>query len=123
VQKRLSSAQYHYPQSTRLFQPELPDEPVFPIQHVDINWDRLIAKRPIVLETVDTMPAYLLKPEILTLLDLEKHPNYRLIMDIVWSTGARISEVLSLKPSSFIDGGYGFGVFLRTLKQRPGRSN
>ncbi|WP_419619374.1 hypothetical protein, partial [Thiolapillus sp.] len=57
-----------------------------------IDWDRLIAKRPTVLATIDDMPAYLLKP-----------------------------EVLALTPSSFVDDGYDFGVILKTLKQRPGR--
>ena len=37
-----------------------------------IDWDRLIAKRPTVLATIDDMPAYLLKPEVLALLDEEK---------------------------------------------------
>lgn len=53
------------------------------------------------------MPAYLLKPEIL---------------DLMWTTGAQISEVLALTPSHFIDDGYDFMVALCTLKQRPERS-
>jgi site-specific recombinase XerD len=39
----------------------------------------------------------------------------------MWTTGARISEVLAITPSHFIDDGYDFMVVLRTLKQRPGR--
>ena len=99
------------------------DEPLssFPIQSVKIDWDRLKAKRATVLETIDEMPTYLIKPEVLDLLDAEKHPMYRLILDLMWTTGARVSEVLALKPSSFIDDGYDFGVILKTLKQRPGR--
>lgn len=93
----------------------------FPIQAVQIDWERLIAKRKLVLDTVDQMPAYLLKPEVLRLLDAEKDPQYRLILDLMWSTGARISEVLALTPTSFVDDGYDFGVILKTLKQRPGR--
>jgi site-specific recombinase XerD len=93
----------------------------YPIQAVHIDWDRLIAKRPLVLDTVDTMPGYLIKPEVLLLLNEEKHPTYRLILDLMWTTGARVSEVLALQPSSFIDDGYGFGVVLKTLKQGPGR--
>jgi hypothetical protein len=34
----------------------------FPITEVTIDWDRLIDKRPLLLETLDTMPKYLLKP-------------------------------------------------------------
>ena len=67
------------------------------------------------------MPAYLIKPEVLFLLDEERDPTYRLIMDLMWSTGARISEILALKPSSFVDDGYDYGVILTSLKQKPGR--
>lgn len=99
------------------------EEPVaeFPIQAMRIDWKRLKAKRPTVLETIDEMPSYLLKPEVLELLDMEKHPTYRLILDLMWTTGARISEVLALTPGSFEDDGYDFGVILKTLKQRAGR--
>jgi len=38
----------------------------------------------------------------------------------MWTTRARVSEVLALKPTSFKDK-YDFGVILDTLKQRPGR--
>jgi len=121
VQKRLPDATFRRRRPTGLFDPA--DEPLarFPIQAVEINWDRLVAKRPTVLQTIDAMPAYLLKPEVLALLEAEKHPTYRLILDLMWTTGARISEVLALTPASFIDDGYDFGVILKTLKQRPGR--
>lgn len=107
--------------SARLFTPPEAPHADFPIQVVHIDWDRLVAKRPLVLETTDDMPGYLIKPEVLLLLDAEKHPTYRLVLDLMWSTGARISEVLALQPTSFVDDGYDFGVVLRTLKQRPGR--
>ncbi|GAB1259163.1 tyrosine-type recombinase/integrase [Aurantivibrio plasticivorans] len=106
---------------TKLFSPVERPAVQFPIQSVHIDWERLVTKRPIVLETVEEMPSYLLKPEVLTLLDAEKHPMYRLILDIMWTTGARVSEVLALTPTSFIDDGYDFGVMLKTLKQRAGR--
>lgn len=117
----LPDAQFPRPRPKRLFHPQ--EEPLnpFPIQSVRIDWDRLKAKRPTVLQTIDAMPMYLLKPEVLALLDEEKHPTYRLILDLMWTTGARISEVLALTPGSFIDDGYDFGVILKTLKQRPGR--
>jgi len=119
----LSDAQLPSPRHrpNRLFHPTQEPVNTFPIQSVRIDWDRLIAKRPTVLQTIDVMPVYLLKPEILTLLDAEKHPTYRLVLDIMWTTGARISEVLALTPSSFVDDGYDFGVILKILKQRPGR--
>lgn len=48
----------------------------FPIQYVVIDWDRLIAKRPLVLATVDTMPSYLLKPEVLVLKERVRRTPY-----------------------------------------------
>ncbi len=121
VQKFPTDNAFPAPRPRGLFHPEEPPVANFPIQSVQIDWDRLIAKRPTVLITIDDMPAYLLKPEVLALLDEEKHPTYRLILDLMWTTGARISEVLALTPSSFVDDGYDFGVILKTLKQRPGR--
>ncbi|MAO39393.1 MAG: integrase [Pseudohongiella sp.] len=107
--------------SKQLFAPSEPPTAEFPIQIVHIDWDRLRAKRPILLETVQQMPAYLIKPEVLFLLEEERDPTYRLIIDLMWSTGARISEVLALKRDSFVDDGYGYGVILTSLKQKPGR--
>jgi len=121
VQNTLSDSTFLRVRPKSLFHPVEPPDIVFPIQSVSIDWDRLIAKRPTVLKTIDTMPVYLIKPEVLQLLDAEKHPTYRLILDVMWTTGARISEVLALTPASFIDDGYDFGVILKTLKQRPGR--
>lgn len=93
----------------------------YPIQKVEIDWDRLIAKRPSLLESLGEMPKYLLKPEVLGLLESESHPMHRLILDLMWTTGARVSEVLAITPASFVDDGYDFGVWLKTLKQRAGR--
>lgn len=109
------------PRPSRVF--VVPDAPAvtYPIQSVQIDWDRLRAKRPLLLATVPAMPRYLIKPEVLALLDAEKHPTYRLILDLMWSTGARVSEVLALTPDSFIDDGYDVSVILKTLKQGPGR--
>lgn len=121
VQMSLSDARFPAPRPKRLFEAVEERAMSFPIQSVDIDWERLKAKRPMVLDTIDAMPVYLIKPEILDLLDAEKHPTYRLILDLMWTTGARISEVLALTPSSFVDDGYDFGVILKTLKQRAGR--
>lgn len=121
VQKRLTDRGFTRPRPSTLFQPVEPPNVTFPIQSIVIDWERLQAKRSLVLDTVEAMPAYLLKPEIIALLDAEKDPTYRLILDLMWSTGARISEVLALTPSHFMDDRYDFGVILKTLKKRPGR--
>jgi len=121
VQNTLIDSGFPNTQPAKLFHPV--EEPLirFPIQSVRIDWDRLIAKRPTVLDTIDAMPVYLLKPEILVLLDAEKHPTRRLVLDLMWTTGARVSEILALTSTSFVDDGYDFGVILKTLKQRAGR--
>ena len=121
VQNILPDGRFHSAHPVRLFQPTEQPAVEYPIQSVQIDWGRLMAKRALVLKTIDAMPPYLLKPEIMMLLDAEKHSTYRLILDLMWTTGARVSEVLALTPSSFIDDGYDFGVILKTLKQRPGR--
>jgi len=124
VQNELSNHIIFRPRSQRLFHVVEPPLARFSPQVIEIDWDRLIAKRPTVIETTDmigTTPMYLLKPKILVLLDAEKYPTFRLILDLMWTTGARISEVLALTSSSFIDDGYDFGVILKSLKQRPGR--
>lgn len=116
-----SRGAFPVPRQKLLFYPNELRLDTLSTKHTQIDWQRLIAKLEMVLDTLDTMPAYLLKPEILGLLEAEKHPTYRLILDLIWSTGARISEVLVLTPSHFVDDGYDFMVMLRTLKQRPGR--
>lgn len=121
VQNDLADPGFPRPRPQRLFYPAEDPVSAFPIQSVTIDWERLARKRPIVLETVEAMPAYLIKPEVLRFLDAEKHPTYRLILDLMWTTGARVSEILALKPTHFLDDGYTFGVILQTLKQRPGR--
>lgn len=109
--------------SNELFQPRANRSVDFPIQSVHINWDRLMAKRGQVLLSSEAMPAYLLKPEILRLLDMESDPTYRLILDLMWSTGARISEILALTPERFAFDRYDHMVILDTLKKqgRPKR--
>ena len=113
--------QTNRPNKQPLFTRHEPAPVDFPIQSVSINWDRLIAKRPVVLNTTEGMLGYLLKPEVIALLAEEKDPRIALIIDLMWGTGARVSEVLALTPTSFIDDGFDFGVTLKTLNKSPGR--
>ena len=100
---------------------QLEPEVTFPVQAHEIDYEKLISRRPIVMEKVEAMPSYLLKPEILKLLNKEKNQTYRLIYDLMWSTGARISEVLALTPASFDKERHGLNVNLHTLRSHPGR--
>ena len=100
---------------------QLEPEVTFPVQAHEIDYEKLISRRPIVLEKVEAMPSYLLKPEILKLLNKEKNQTYRLIYDLMWSTGARISEVLALTPACFSKERYGLNIYLHTLRSHPGR--
>lgn len=79
------------PRQKRLLYPNELRLDTLSTKHTQIDWQRQIAKREIILDTTDTMSAYLLKPEILGLLDAKKHPTYRMILDLMWTTGARIS--------------------------------
>ena len=98
VPERLNDTEYPIPRNADrggLFRcVEAPDIS-FPIQSVRIDWDRLIAKRPLILETVDQMPVYLLKPEVLGLLDAEKDPTYRL-------TGRPSKAALQRSPKRYV---------------------
>lgn len=79
----VSDSGFSRPRAGRLFRPVDPPINDFPIQSVRIDWERLITKRRTVLDTIDAMPVYMVKLEILTLLDAEKHPTFRLILDLM----------------------------------------
>ena len=96
-------------------------EQLFPIQKVIIDWDELIRMRPAVVRSSQTMPYYLLMPEVLALLRADKHPMYRLLIDIMWSTGARVSEVLALTPERILGGNDRFDVLLKAKRTGAGR--
>jgi site-specific recombinase XerD len=106
--------------------------PIHPVElfegRVSINWDYLIERRPLVLEIHEDLPAYLLLPEINQLLDVTTHARTHLLFNILWHTGARISEALALTPESFtLRDEWSSCVVLDTLKQRgrpkKGRKN
>ncbi len=96
-------------------------EQSFPIQKVTIDWEELIRMRPVVIRSSRTMPYYLLMPEVIALLRAEKHPMYRLLLDIMWTTGARVSEVLALTPERIINAENRFGVLLKAKRTKAGR--
>jgi len=42
---------------------------------VEIDWDRLISKRQMLVESLDTVPKYLRKPEVPGLLKASRTPS------------------------------------------------
>jgi len=93
----------------------------FPIKIARINWAYLLFLRPLVLHRYPKMPPYLFKPEVVQLLAAETDPMIRLILDLLWTTGAKISEVLALTPRRVITRHGQFGVILSSHLPRPGR--
>ena len=86
----------------------------------EIDWSVLIARRRLLLETDADVPPYLVLPEVETLLEAALDWRDRLMLDTLWHTGARVSELLALRTDSFHldEPGGGAFVTLATLKQR-----
>ncbi len=92
----------------------LPSEP-----RREIPWRDLIYQRGIALSHFEDLPKYLLKPEVKAIINAETDPTYRLALEILWKTGARISEVLAITPHSFeILARKVLHLKLKTLKSR-----
>ncbi len=119
VHKRYSDKGFFVTCPRRL-QVEIPTV-IFLILSIQIDWGRLVAKRPIAPNTIDNKLRYLLQPKILSLLDAKKHSVYSLISSLKGTAGTRVLEGLTSKPTSFVDDSYDYGVILKTLKLRPGR--
>ena len=85
-----------------------------------INWPLVIKRRPMLLEHTQGMPPYLLLPEVEWILEAAYNDSTNLMIDTLWHTGARISELLALTPKHFIEdeeNGVAWAS-LYTLKQR-----
>lgn len=67
----------------------------------EIDWDMVIDRRPRILEHEPELPQYLVYPEVAWLLQHALHENVHFMIDTLWHTGARVSEMLALTPSSF----------------------
>ena len=91
-----------------------------PAQRWDIDWPAVIARRRLVLDH-EAVPPYLVLPEVERLLTAARHDVDRLLIDTLWHTGARVSELLALTPRHFITPPGVSGealVSLATLKRR-----
>jgi site-specific recombinase XerD len=88
------------------------------MRHIEIDWQWLLSRRPAVLKHSETMPQYLLQPEVAMILAGTHHAQSRLLFATLWITGARISEALALTPASFVLEDAQPYVSLNTLKRR-----
>ena len=98
-------------------------EPVV-IRDIEIDWPRLIARRPATLKHSEDLPKYLLLPEVRALLDCTLDARDHLMINTLWYTGARVSELIALRPCDFhIDAQDPDNSFvsIQSLKKRPGR--
>lgn len=86
---------------------------------LDINWHYLMKTRAEVIQANESMPAYLLMPEITSLIDSELNANRRMAFEIMWMLGCRVSELLLLTPRHFVFNGESSYVNMPTLKRRP----
>ncbi len=103
----------------RITAPASPSEKAH--QSLLIDWDYYLARRRSLLLEDTTLPPYLLKPEITDLLDATKNDIHHFLINTLWHTGGRISEVLSLTPAHFYFDGKHPEIILPTLKQKRGR--
>jgi len=86
-----------------------------------IDWAYFKKRRRGTLEQAKDLPDYLLLPEIEKLLSVTKNDTHHFLINTLFHTGARISEVLLLTRECFHFGEHNAEVFIPTLKQRKGR--
>lgn len=101
----------------------LPPAPA-PSVPIRLDWDAMASLRQRILAHID-MPRYLLMPEVIALIEALDNGHQRMLLTVLWQTGARINEALALRPCDFyLDDPDQPYVLLKTLKQRgkgPGR--
>lgn len=85
---------------------------------VEINWTYLMQTRCEVIQSNDDVPAYLLMPEVIGLIDSELHNTKRLVIEMMFILGCRVSELLLLTPRHFVFDGQNSYVNMPTLKRR-----
>lgn len=72
-----------------------------PLRRMQIDWAQMLRARAEVVRH-SNVPFYLLKPEIDVLLDRAKNANVHLMLNTLWHTGGRISEVLGMTKADFV---------------------
>ncbi|WP_226668973.1 tyrosine-type recombinase/integrase [Microbulbifer aggregans] len=89
------------------------------INRIEVNWNHLVKRREFVLrEMEDKDFNYLVLPEVERLLSVIDDGTTHLAAYTLWVTGARVSELLTLRPMDFsLEQGDSF-VSMPTLKNR-----
>jgi len=86
-----------------------------------IDWPYFMDRRLATMEHVPDLPAYLLLPEVEQLLSVTKNQTQHFLLNTLFHTGARISEVLGLTRGDFRFDGRHPEIAIVTAKQNPGR--
>jgi len=86
-----------------------------------IDWSYFKERRMLTMEHEAELPAYLLLPEVEQLLSVTKNQTQHFLINTIFHTGGRISEILALTKGDFrFDGRYP-EISIKTTKQNPGR--
>ncbi len=89
---------------------------------VVIDWEYWIARRPKVLAMAPDLPKYLVLPEVHQVLHLALDQELHFLINLLWQSGARISEALNVRPEDLeLDTPRNSSVLLTTSKRKPGR--
>ncbi|GAB6264283.1 tyrosine-type recombinase/integrase [Photobacterium sp. R1] len=82
------------------------------------NWQHHMQHREYALQLLDECPRYLLLPEIDALMGQAVSLTDKLLLQLLFATGARINELLAIVPEDVITVGGRMHLKLRTLKQQ-----
>ncbi|WP_045391836.1 tyrosine-type recombinase/integrase [Vibrio rotiferianus] len=97
------------------------------VNELPIDWQYHLDLRKNILAKCDELdwPKYLLAPEIRALCQLPTNIHHRMLLKLLFVTGARIAEALAITPSDIIEHDGYTVIKIRTLKQqnikRPGK--
>ncbi|WP_181919591.1 site-specific integrase [Alkalilimnicola ehrlichii] len=73
-----------------------------PVPALNVDWPYWTALRPRVYAEYPDFPKYLLQPEVHALIAGARHDAAACLLDVLWHTGARISEALRLTPRDLV---------------------
>lgn len=90
---------------------------------VRVPFDAYLEARKRTILHADDLPFYLLLPEVEKLLETTLDDHHRLLFEVMWYSGARVTEALRVCPRDLVlEGEFNSYVSLETLKRRQGRA-